>query len=162
GIARPGVHAQLSGARDASWIEIEAEDLAAGGAQQLDGDLADETKAEHGDAVAELRRRAAHALERDRSDRRGCRRAARTASRPAAYELALHADEVRVVGLAGPGAGHEIARRQIRDAGANGDHFAGDRVAHTPPLLVELTVRQAAGCRWRHRHFDRFELDARL
>ncbi len=132
-------------ALDALRIEIEAEHPAAVGLQQLHRDLADQAETDHGDDVAELRRRAAHALQRDRADRRRRGRAQRHAGRNAADQVALHDDPVGVIGLAGARAGDQIAGREIGDAFTDGDHFAGRGIADAPALRVQLARRQPAG-----------------
>ena len=62
-------------ALDAGRVEIEADDVAAGGAQELRGDLADQAQAENRHTFAELRRGPAHTLQRDRTHRGGRREA---------------------------------------------------------------------------------------
>ena len=79
GSLAPYVHPQAARALDSRGIQIEADHVAAGRAQQLRGDLADQAETEHRDALAELRRRAAHALQRNRADR-GRRREAHGAA----------------------------------------------------------------------------------
>ena len=144
GIARAGVHAEAARALDASRIEIEADDIAAGRAQQLRRDLADQSEAEDGDPLAELRRRPAHPCIAIAPTVVDAASVHRTARRNTADEIALHADVVGVIGLAGAGARDQIAGREIVDARADADDLARRRIAGIPSLRVELAERQPA------------------
>ena len=140
--SRPASRPSAARALDALRIEIEADDVAAGGLQQLRGDLPDQAEAEDGDALAELRRGAADALQRDGADRG--RRRERSTRQPGGTRqtrLRLTDHVVGVVRLAGAGAGHQIAGRKI-----------GDPVADRRRLRRPLSSRRPSpACRARSR-----------
>ena len=81
--------------------------------------------------------------------------------RHAAHQVSLHRDPIGVIGLAGAGAGDQIARREIGDAFADGNHFAGRGVADAPSLRIELARRQPARQRRAHLHVDEVERQPR-
>src|SRR5262245_30427925 len=137
-LARSGLHTQAARAVHPRGIEIEAHHVAAGRAQELRGDLADEAQAENCDTLAELWRRPAHALKGDCTHSGGCRQVDRTAVRNAADEVALARHVISMVRLTSAGAGDEVADRQIADALTDTDHLAGRRIAGIPPLRVEF------------------------
>ena len=125
GIARPVFHPQAARAVHSSGIQIEADDVAARRAQQLRGQLPDEAQTEHGDSLADLRRRPADALQRNGADRRRRRETHGAQGRNAAHEIAFDRHVIGMVCLPRARARHEIARRQIIDSVADRDDFAG-------------------------------------
>ena len=157
GIARAVLHAQAARAIHSSGIQIEADDVAAGRAQELRGNLPDEAQTEHRDSFPELRRRPAHALERNGADRRRRPEAHGAKRRNAAHEIAFDRHVVGMVCLPRARARHEIARRQVVDSLADRDDFAGGRIADAPSLFAELARRQAADSLRRRADVDRFE-----
>ena len=124
GVAGAGVEAERERPLDARGLEIQTDHPAPRGLEQLHGDLADEAEADHADALAQLRRRATHALQRDGADgrRRGLLQIA--PGRDAAHQISRHVDVFRVRRLPGPGGRHQIAGREIGDAVADRHDFA--------------------------------------
>ena len=138
GIAGAAVEPERARASDARRIEIEADHPAAGRLQELYRDVADEAEPEHRHALAELRRRAPHALHRDRADRRRCGLLQRAAVRHTADEIARHTHVVGVVRLPGSRRGNEVTRHEVVHAGADRHDFPRHGVPHGPTLRVEI------------------------
>ncbi len=125
-------------------VRVEAEHAAAVGAQQLHRELPDQAEAEHRDALAERRRRLAHALQRDRADRGEARRLHRDAVGNPRDQVARHVVVVGVVRVAGAGAGDAIADAVLGDLLAHLDHHAGARVAERD-RRIELALHLLEG-----------------
>ena len=132
------LQAKRASSCDTFGVQIEADHLTTRRTQQLSGDLADETEADHRDALAQLRAGSSYTLQRDRADGRRGGEIDRAPGRHATHKVSFHADEIGVVRLPRARARHQIAGRQIADAFTHGDHFARRGIADVPSLRIQL------------------------
>ena len=84
--------------------------------QEPHRELADEAEPDHADALADLRLGLAHAVQRDRADRRVGGVVERDALRDLRDEVLRHGDDLGVVRPAAAAAGDAVARRDALDA----------------------------------------------
>src|SRR5690606_29604990 len=95
---RRDVAAELAGELELRGIDVDAEDAAAGGAEQLDGEQAEETEPDDGDPLADLGGSLADALQRDGPDRGAGGVIEAHAVGHADREVAGNADDFGVIG----------------------------------------------------------------
>ena len=110
-------------------VEVDADDRAAGRAQQHASDLADEAEADDRDAFAQAHVGLTNPVHRDRSD--GCERAVLEAERvrqPDA-EVARHVIDLGVDGVVRSPAGDAVPGGQVADQCARAENDARGRVA---------------------------------
>ena len=131
-------------------VEVEAEHRAAAGRQQLGRDLTDKAETDHAGPVAQLGYSPSHPLEGDGTHGGGGRCLLAAAGGDLAHEVPGHAHQFGVVGIAGAGAGDQVARSEIGDVGGDGHHLTGERIPDVPALVVEVTGRAPVGRRGDH------------
>ena len=125
------------GQRAAVGVGVDADHPHAGRHQELHHELADEAEADDQRELAELRLAPADALHRDRADRAERRVPGSTPAGHAARRGSWDPVQLGVQGVLVARAGHEVADRDVRDAIADLDDLAAERVAERG-VRVEL------------------------
>ena len=123
------VHAQLLGKGEPPGVEVDADDAAAVGAQQLRGDLSEHAQADYHKRLTQRRRRAAHALHGDRAERHRAGIVEADAVGNTGHQVLGNADDFGVMGALRTGAGHAIAGPDSFQPGADLDDDAGGGIA---------------------------------